>query len=554
MYNTRKKKTPQSVETTSHQGGVAYALPVEHELVSMLFTGFGGSFYEAPQDRIQRLERLLKENAAKDVELTIKAVVYARTVVGQRSICHYAAAYLAKIASGSELLKYLYTKYDRGSDVGGSIFRVSDMAEILAAGRHISGTNTISNAMKKGFKAVIEGAKPHELAKYAQTGKEISLHDLMNLTHPKSNKRYEVGIKAFKAATTNPKYLDKAEEVGNGMVSIPLLLAAKLGLIKADTHEARKTVAGQEVAAKVKAGELSAEEAATVLEEEKSDIWEGLISTNKLGFMALTRNLYVITKSVSNEAFAKAMELLTNSLKARKSGIYPHQVDIALRYVLDKQDIPSSRRTTLVKSVEVAYENLIPNLTQAIKDSEVAVFVDSSGSMGTRIGWNRGKGTVTTIKELASLIGATFAKAGGDLFMFDNDCKQVSFNPLDSVNTIKNTLLKLYRGGGTYFSSIYPAMNKYYDILIVVSDMQGADNTRWGSNLFESAYNDYVRKWGKTPTIVSVDIQGYGTTMFDPTKKVARVYGYGAEIYDQVVGSSLSFKDEVDKIKKVRLY
>ena len=61
--------------------------------------------------------------------------------------------------------------------------RPDDMSEILAY--YFSKGNTkLANAMKRGFRAKLESMDPYLIDKYKMSKKNISLVDLVNLTHP----------------------------------------------------------------------------------------------------------------------------------------------------------------------------------------------------------------------------------------------------------------------------------------------------------------------------------------------------------------------------------
>ena len=81
--------TTKPTGTTNLAGGKAYKESKEMQLVSLLLTSFGNDkYYEKSDDIFKRLDDLI---TSCDKLFCAKAIVYARTVFGMRTITHYAA-------------------------------------------------------------------------------------------------------------------------------------------------------------------------------------------------------------------------------------------------------------------------------------------------------------------------------------------------------------------------------------------------------------------------------------------------------------------------------
>jgi len=262
-YNKKKEVV---IETTiNHQSGVSFKYDAKTELVAMLATGMENKFYEKESEKEQRLSKVINELAKNDPTFVAKALVYYRSVVGQRSVTQYGATLLAKHLSGHPLGAKFYSKRSRNENKGGIIYRLDDMYEITAAymaknpskrkRKDGSPTLMLPNALKKGFKSAIEAADKYELAKYQAKGATVSLVDIFNLVHPVP--RNAEMKKVFKD-----------------------LIEGKLKQF--NTVEDKNTKTGQDVAAKVKSGELSKAQATVVLQEAKEDNYAELIKTRKL--------------------------------------------------------------------------------------------------------------------------------------------------------------------------------------------------------------------------------------------------------------------------------
>ena len=523
-YNTKVKTTVN--EVVNHQGGQGIKFDPQMELVGLLATGLEGRFYEKENEREARLIKVIKEVGKKDPELVAKSLIYARTVMGQRSVTHVGAVAAMSVLSGAEnqLGTRFFTKRERKENKGGIIFRLDDMLEIISYYQLRNPGKGLPNSLKRGFKRVLEAADAYELAKYQGKGKEVSLVDVVNLIHPHPSEKMQETFKK----------LMKGE------------------LKQFNTAEDKNTKSGQEVAEKLKSGVITKEEAATELKEAKAENWKQLIVDGTLGYLALLRNLRNIVEQTTDEVFKQALSMLVDEKRVRNSLVFPHQIDLAFEVLLLEGSITSSRKTAsrktaLLSAVNTAYELAIPNLTELFTYGRTAVVVDTSGSMTSTIRIGQ-KGINSRAVDKASLIGATLAKGiGADLYQFATSCSQVSYNPLDTINTIKYTILGRSLGGGTEFNTIFRTLNGKYDRVFVISDMQGGDTI-----LRNSSYQTYVKTNGQ-PFIYSIDLCGYGTTMFKQNEKLINLFGYSADIYESVKKSEINPKQILKEIRAIEI-
>ena len=516
-YNTKIAGTTQ--EVVNAQGGQSIKFVPEMELVGLLATGLDGRFYETESDREKRLIEVIKQVGKNDPELVAKALVYARTVMGQRSVTHVGAVAALSVLSGSPLASRFFTKRDRKENRGGIVFRVDDMLEIVAYYFLRNAGKPLPNSIKRGFKRVLETADTYELAKYQGKGKSISMVDIVNLVHPHPSEKMQDTFKK----------LMKGE------------------LKQFNTSEDKNTKSGQNVAAKVKSGAITKEQGEVELKEAKGENWKQLITDGTLGYLALLRNLRNIVNDTTDEVYQTALAMLVDEKRVRKSLVFPHQIDLAFEVLMLEENVPMARRTSLLTAVNKAYELSIPNLTELFTHGRTAVVVDTSSSMRSNALSLNGKRTPNShAVDKASLIGATLVKGiGADLYSFDSDCRKMQYNPLDSINTIKKMVVDTTNGGNTVFESIFRNLNGKYDRIFVISDMQGGDSLLRGST-----YQSYVRTHGQ-PFIYSIDLCGYGNTMFKQNEKLINLFGYGSDIYESIKSSEINPKAILDEIRKI---
>ena len=128
-------------------------------------------------------------------------------------------------------------------------------------------------------------------------------------------------------------------------------------------------------------------------------------------------------------------------------------------------------------------------------------------------------------------------------------------NPLDTVNTIKQSIIRQGSNGGTEFNSIFSTLEKNgaYDRVFIISDMQGRDDiingNRWGSK-GKSTYSNYTSKF-TSPHVYTIDLCGYGTTMFKPNNKVYQLFGYSSEMYELAKRMEIDPKALIKEIEAI---
>src|ERR1022692_1432669 len=230
--------------TTNLAGGEAFSQTDELALVSLLLTSFvNDQFYRDAKTSLDELRKLASK--IKDKEFVAKAAIYARDKFGMRSITHALAGELTSELSGEEWGKNFYDKI---------VVRVDDMTEILSyylAYKTSKDSPKFPNSLKKGFAKAFDKFDNYQLAKYAGKNKEVKLVDVVNIVHPVPSDRNKEALES----------LIKGE------------------LKSTETWEAKLSKAGQTA------------ESDEDLVQLKADAWQDLISTKKIGYFALLKNL-----------------------------------------------------------------------------------------------------------------------------------------------------------------------------------------------------------------------------------------------------------------------
>ena len=120
-----KFNNKQGITTVTYEGGEAYEKPLLHEWLNILFGSFlAGGAYESDKTQAERLIEKTRQIADKyGAEFAMKAVVYARNVMGMRSASHLAGAVLNayNFQDKRDLYRKLFHRPDDVAELFGAI-------------------------------------------------------------------------------------------------------------------------------------------------------------------------------------------------------------------------------------------------------------------------------------------------------------------------------------------------------------------------------------------------------------------------------------------------
>lgn len=467
MSKFNQKKVVEKVE--NYAGGQAYKQSDKMALVSLLLTSFvADQFYRKEEETLNTLKRFVKE--IDDKEFLAKSAIFARDTFGMRSITHALSAELCSEISGKEWSKNFFNKV---------VVRPDDMSEIISyylKNKTNKQNPKFPNSLKRGFSKAFDKFDGYQLAKWRSENKEIKLIDIVNLVHPVPTEKNKEALE--------------------------LLVNDKLKNTK--TWESMLSGAGQTA--------KSEED----LDNLKAEAWSELLSTGRMPYFALLKNLRNIILQAP-KSVGMACELLTNEDAIRRSRVLP------FRFTKAYEEISKMETSQFTNSNSKEIRMVLKAITQSLDlsvinvpkfDGETLVVVDTSGSM-------MGKPS-----EIASLFAAMLLKVNEcDAMTFDNHARYVNYNPLDSVTTLSNQFR--FSGGGTNFKDIFKKAAKRYDRVIILSDCQG-----WiGYDTPVKEYNQYKIDYSVNPHIYSWDLAGL-TTMQFPENQVYCLAGFSDKVFD----------------------
>lgn len=329
------------------------------------------------------------------------------------------------------------------------LHRPDDMGEVFSAVDFLGGKR--SHALVNGTRDYLSNLNEYQLAKYKMLSRKYNLYDIINITHANS-----VGIDKLK----------------------------KNELASADTWEVAISTATSN--------------------EDRSQEWIRLVKEEKLGYMALLRNLNNILSAEGVDMDFVRHYLcpqLRNEIAIRKSKVFPYRIYTAYKNL---KIVPIPIELALNEAFQIATNNM-PQLT-----GKNGILLDVSGSMDDPISYNSN----ITIKE----VGACFAVA---ILFQTSDCKIVKFGTqakkfdysyLERPFDLVKKLCKNDDCG--YGTNIHNGLNMLhtcdskFDRIFIISDMQVMDaNNFYYSSVSPSTL--YANNFGRTPAY-SFDLGFYG--------------------------------------------
>lgn len=433
--------------TISHEGGTVYDKQMEDEWINLLFSSF--------------LEPGFYTNGSARID-RFKGLTSKMMVLHGYDFVAKAAVYsrnVLGIRSISTLTAAMLNdkKFDNKRGFYRSYFhRPDDVAEILALVDSMGGKR--SHALIRGAGDYVSTLDEYQLDKYSMTDKKYNMYDIISLTHPKS--------------VAADRYVN--HQVGTAVTFDTALSTAKT-------------------------------------EEEKAEAWIDLVKSEKLGYIALIRNLRNILEADSSEEFVNSCLIpqITNKTKIKGSLVYPYQIYQAYKMIKGTSTIDVD--CALSKAFKIAIGNM-PKL-----NGKSVVVLDISGSMDSTIS----EKSNMTIKEVGALYAACLklsSKNDNDVILFGTYAKKLSGTyPKDPFKLIEHLITDYDElGYGTNMSPVFDLMNTRYDRIFLISDMQIMDKSRrvgwyWGDTDTKSGneiYRDYCKEYGPCH-MYSFDLGGY---------------------------------------------
>ncbi len=231
----------------NYEGEAAFAMTPEMELYTTAVTAsLSGKFYETTNELVERIACLVPKVSP---EFVARLAVYTRNEMNLRSIPLLLIVELAKCHNGDNLVSKTIAK---------TVLRADEISELLVCYQWRNPSSgakklgRLSRQIQDGLKKAFNRFDEYQFAKYDRANQSVKLRDALFLVHPKAD---------------SPEKQAIFDRIANGTLMTPY------------TWETQLSELGQK--------HFAPEEKVTALKT----LWEELLDSGKLGYMALLRNL-----------------------------------------------------------------------------------------------------------------------------------------------------------------------------------------------------------------------------------------------------------------------
>lgn len=449
----------QTIRTTNKNRYVAYSMADKSKLVTQVLTSFfnESKFYG---DNSANIQNTIKRVIEHDAEFVAKLAVFARREFNMRSVSHILVSYLAHEPNGKQYANRA---------IKAVCLRGDDATEIMSCYIQLFG-KPIPNSLRRALKSVLERFDEYTLAKYKGSGKSVKMRDLLCLCRPKpKNEAQSIVWKKLLEGTLEPPMTWEVELSKNG---------------------------------------------------NNRETWERLIASEKVGYMALLRNLRNIIKTNPSNIDA-ALNRISDAEFVRKSKQLPFRFLSAYKSVCDV--CGSKVLDALETAVEVSIENM-PKL-----NGTTVIAVDVSGSMSSKVS---AKSSVSCV-EIGYLLGLIANKICENSYFYTFNARAQKVNVSARSNIIENAV-KAHCFGGTNMYAPFKKMisdGVKADRVIVISDNECNLGGRNGSYPVQVIAEKYREVSGMNTWVHAIDLQGYGTQQFHGNRTNI-IAGWSEKVFD----------------------
>lgn len=468
--------------TTNKSGNPAFKMEDKAKLVTQVLTTFFGEkkFYG---DTTSDLMKTAKIVANAEPRFVANLARYARKEMHLRSVSHALTALVSHEIETKPFIKEV---------VDDVVERADDITEILACYITMYG-KPVPNGLKKALANALGKFNEYQISKYNGGNKSVKFRDVLAITHAK------------------PK-TEEQNELFNKIMNDSLAIAERWET------------------------ELSAK-------GNTKDVWEELINDNKVGYMAMLRNLRNIVNAKPSN-INKVFDKLSDKEQIAKSKQLPFRFFSAYKELEKVSNAGSKVFDTLETAIESSVDN-IPKLK-----GTTIVAIDVSGSMSDFIS---NKSSIRCI-DLSRLLGVMASKICEDaiVYTFANRLEKVTVSSKSGILEKANSIS--FTGGGT---NMHLPLQKMIDDkiiadrIIILSDNEvnyGYCGFKHGCQALADKYRKDVNKnlW-----VHAIDLQGYGTQQFMGAKNNI-IAGWNEKIFEFINLAEEGVESQVEAIENYK--
>lgn len=503
-YNLKKLKprvfapyiVPEDTPVLNYEQGEAYTMSSEMELYTAVLTAsISDKFYESAATRSGRIAELV---AACDPVFVAKLAVYAREVMNLRRVPLVLIVELSRIHHGDDLVSRTISHCVRRPDEITALMDIYQQRNDHGFSQHIY--RRLSSQIKKGLKEAFNRFDEYQFAKYKNAGEGLSLRDALFLVHPSPDTTEQQAV---------------FDRIASDTLAVPY------------TWETELSALGQRG--------LSESEFA----EAKKSLWEELIVSGKVGYMALLRNLRnILLAGVDEEHLDIVCDRLSSEHEVLTSKQLPFRFLSAYLTLkegfVDSQDEDILRRLTKVEcSLEKAAQIACSNVKGFEEDMSVLLACDTSGSMFNKVG-HKGSVAMYDIGILLSMMlkkhccNVTSGMFADTWKVFDTGSQPI----LKATTEFRNHIGEVGYSTNGYTVIDWALQNdRQFDRIMMFTDCQLWDSV-FGENSLKKSWDLYKEKYPDAKLFL-FDLAGYGTS---PLKlqgnDVCAISGWSEKVFD----------------------
>lgn len=471
----------------NHENAPAFSLTSEYELyAAVVTTSLNVSFYEKDTTRLERIQSLIKKC---NPVFVAKLAVYARNEMHLRSVPLVLVVELAKIYSGDSLISKMITHV---------IQRADEITELLAYYQmannrnDVKKLNRLSKQIQKGLAVSFNKFDEYQLAKYNRDG-VVKLKDALFLVHPKAKDDAQQTIfDKLVNSTLQTPYTWETE-------------LSQLGQIKFYNEVEKQRAFTQK--------------------------WEELIDSNKVGYMALMRNLRnILEAKVSGSHIMKVCDYVSNEKAVLNSKQLPFRFLAAFR---ELKDIDSKYTSMVLDALETAVMISAQNIKGFDVNTSIVLACDVSGSMQQPISPK----SKVLLYDIGLMLGMLMQSRCQNVVsgMFGDRWKIINM-PKRSVLSNVNEYYKRegevgYATNGYLVLEDLISRKEIVDKVMLFTDVQMWNNT-YTKDSFANSWNRY-KSIAPNAKLYLFDLAGYGQSPINIEKNdVYLIAGWSDKIFD----------------------
>ena len=480
---TRKKK--QTI--VNHENAIAFPLTAEYELyATVVTTSLSASFYEKDTERLERIKELIQKC---NPVFVAKLAVYARSEMHLRSVPLVLIVELAKIYSGDSLISKMITNVIQRADEITELLAYYQMANNREG---IKKLNRLSKQVQKGLAISFNKFDEYQLAKYNRDG-AVTLKDALFLVHPKA--KDEVQQVLFNKIVTDSMQTPYTWETE----------LSQLGQQKFN-NDAEKQKAF-------------------------TNKWEELIDSNKMGYMALLRNLRNIMEAdVSGLHMEKVCHYLANEKAVGNSKQLPFRFLSAYR---ELNGLKSKYASMVLDALEGAVLTSASNIKGFDVNTSVVIACDVSGSMQQPISQK----SKILLYDIGLMLGMLMQSRCRNVVsgMFGDRWKIINMPKRSILNNVNEYYKREgevgYATNGHLVLEDLIARRTIVDKVMLFTDVQ-MWNSSHTNDTFSGSWSRYKRI-APDAKLYLFDLAGYGKQPIDIKKNdVYLIAGWSDKVFD----------------------